>query len=1007
MTRISARDLVDDPYDVYEDPLVRSPLELSLEDYQNKMTSRTRERSPESKLREESPSKMPRQEPRSLVRDRSKRRSEVESLIFETRMYNRHGENVTLGAVGMVVEEAAKLSWKNFKHYLIRNGGIEKFIMNRKNDLKVYYVDDEKDEIFVDSDDEYKEVLKVAAERNKEGKTMILNFIGTSKTRRTPGERKLDILAREKTYTGKVMKQGSIKNIELAGGKLIKVNTGRVCRSKYPGRIVNCVGSVPYKPLLSIQIPEKPCSTIPMMKGASTKAFCPSELPNSKIIQSPVSHQILKQNASVFDWISSPHLTSISKDSLEIQPAWFNDYMENFKDELSAEITAKVVHSLGIIMENKLAGFEKKKTNEAKTQTKVKVDIINAKELKEKNCKPACPKKVQKEVLRMSMELNEDTDSKEMKKLKKKFTNRQDKAIKVAMKIEKKQKREDRLKQTDLPPAVDNKQKLERKKEKSDARKEKSHKMPKESQANKIKTNVTNIKKIVPVTDILSRPTTAIKEYKTFPLMTSSPVVTSQPKSTGVAVAEEATESLNISTGVKWARKKQTVADQLFLRQLTGGTISLENGKPQGKLASAVYLSEKNRLVQQVKPGEKVRTQVRMVNMGCLPWSNQSAIHLILSTEGLSCSHHTVPLPALLPGEEGMVRIAFTAPKEVGAAESVWHFYDGADKFGPPLKFKFIVKPTAETIILKNKEEVGRVKPDVEMITFNNQAEGTEMKEIGSSKKGQEMVEFRRKEVVINEKKDKDCIITISESLQNSVIEEKEEHVEESAECKEDVLVNFKEDHFEESDTFELLASEIDSLTLSEDKTSKPEADDFELVPIPDCFNLDIPFEIIQKETIVKNENKEGSSSDHPIYISSDSEDEEEYVDTSDDIEKQSENLVDSYHSVVSKDEILEKEPEEEIVESISERRDIPTLQGLVQGVLSNISSMLTVDNNQSEKEIESSSSQLEKLERLVEMGFANRQQNEALLITHNNNLTKVLSELLSDNDGSWSLTRH
>ena len=59
---------------------------------------------------------------------------------------------------------------------------------------------------------------------------MILNFIGTSKTRRTPGERKLDILAREKTYTGKVMKQGTIKNIELAGGKLLKVNTGRVCR---------------------------------------------------------------------------------------------------------------------------------------------------------------------------------------------------------------------------------------------------------------------------------------------------------------------------------------------------------------------------------------------------------------------------------------------------------------------------------------------------------------------------------------------------------------------------------------------------------------------------------------------------------------------------------------------------------------------------------------------------------------------------------------------------------
>jgi hypothetical protein len=325
------------------------------------------------------------------------------------------------------------------------------------------------------------------------------------------------------------------------------------------------------------------------------------------------------------------------------------------------------------------------------------------------------------------------------------------------------------------------------------------------------------------------------------------------------------------------------------------------------------------------------------------------------------------------------------------------------------------VKPTAEIIVLKNKEEAGRVKPDVEMITFNNQAEGTEMKEIGSSKGGQEMVEFKRKVVVVNEKK-KDCIITISESLQNSVIEDKKESVGESVDCKEDVasffedvLVNFKEDHFEESDNFDLLASEIDSLSLSEDKTSKPEADDFELVPIPDCFNLDIPFEIIQSETIGGNDNKQSSTSGLPLLTSDDdsdeSDDEEEYVDTSDKIEKQSENLVDSYHSVQSKDEILEKESDVE--ESISVVREIPTLQGLVQGVLSNISSMLTVETTQLENQIQNNTTQLEKLERLVEMGFANREHNEALLATHQNNLTKVLSELLSENDGSWSLTRH
>jgi len=1004
MTRISARELVDDPYDVDEEPLSSSPLDQSktknraFEHYQNNITVRTRERSPSSKLREESPSKMPRQEPRSLVRDRSKRRSEVDSLIFETRMYNRHGENVTLGAVGMVVEEAAKLSWKNFKHYLIRNGGIEKFIMNRKNDLKVYYVDEEKDEIFVDSDDEYKEVLKVAAERNKDGKTMILNFIGTSKTRRTPGERKLDILAREKTYTGKVMKQGTIKNIELAGGKLLKVNTGRVCRSKYPGRIVNCVGSVPYKhPSLSIQIPDKSCS-IPLLKANPMAPTFPLEVPSPKTVQSPVNHDILKQNASIFDWISST--TSGCKESPEAPPAWFNDYMENFKDELSAEISAKVVHSLGIIMENKLAGFEKKKTNEAKTQTKPKDDAVKNKDFKEKNCKHPCPKKVQKEVLRMSMELNEDTDSKEMKKLKKKFTNRQDKAIKVAMKIEKKQKREDRQKTTDLTPTVENKQKLERKKEKSEARKEKSHKMSKESPATKAKVSPVKVA-------VLNYPLADIKELAGVPT-SPKPAILAFSKSTGVAVGEEATESISLSSGLKWARKKHTVADQLFLRQLTGGSISLDNNKPQGKLASAVYLSEKNRLVQQVKPGEKVRTQVRMVNMGCLPWSNQTAIHLILSSEGLSCSHHTVPLPALLPGEEGMVRIAFTAPKELGAAESIWHFYDGADKFGPPLKFKFIVKPTAETIVLKNKEEVvGKVKPDVEMVTFNNEKEGTEMKEIGSSRRGQEMVEFKKK-------KDKDCIITISESLQNSVIEEKEKVADEKKEVEaEDVLVTFKEDHFEENDNFDLLASEIDSLCLSEDRNSKPETDDFELIPIPDCFNLDIPFEIIQNESTPENMNKESSKSKNSLSRedgNEDTDDEAEYVDSSDAIEEQSENLPDSYHSTQTENEHLDKKSKTEMVQSISVSGEIPSLQGLVKGVLSNISSLLTVEPP-SPTLVEPPSHPLvpytQPMERLVEMGFANREHNQALLNANNNNLTKVISSLLSENDGTWAQKRH
>ena len=111
----------------------------------------------------------------------------------------------------MVAEEASKLTWKHFRNYMIRNGGIEKNFA-RKSEVKVFYIDDEEDEIFVDTDDEYRELIKIASAKNKSGETMILKFVSISKTRRSQearrrscGERKVDLLGREmKASPGKV-----------------------------------------------------------------------------------------------------------------------------------------------------------------------------------------------------------------------------------------------------------------------------------------------------------------------------------------------------------------------------------------------------------------------------------------------------------------------------------------------------------------------------------------------------------------------------------------------------------------------------------------------------------------------------------------------------------------------------------------------------------------------------------------------------------------------------------
>merc|ERR1712215_477197 len=140
--------------------------------------------------------------------------------------------------------------------------------------------------------------------------------------------------------------------------------------------------------------------------------------------------------ASVFDWISKN-----GQQEKDMPPSWFIEYMGNYKDELTAEITAKVVHSLGIVIENKLAGFETKKTSDVKVQTKA---------FENKAKKPRDTKKVKKEAMRMTMEINEEPDSKELKKLKKSLIKKTDKVVKVAMKIEKKNQLEQKTRKTSI-----------------------------------------------------------------------------------------------------------------------------------------------------------------------------------------------------------------------------------------------------------------------------------------------------------------------------------------------------------------------------------------------------------------------------------------------------------------------------------------------------------------------------------------------------------------------------
>ena len=154
------------------------------------------------------------------------------------------------------------------------------------------------------------------------------------------------------------------------------------------------------------------------------------------------------------------------------------------------------------------------------------------------------------------------------------------------------------------------------------------------------------------------------------------------------------------------------------------------------------------------------------------------------SSEGLLSPSSIITLPKLEPGQEGQLDFQFTAPASPGLYESVWHFWMSGGSAATRFgpALTFKVKVEAEN--------------ELEMKDYSA-SQGREMVSLGSSVEGQEMVNMGERE---------------------------------------------QGDGGAASDEgFDLLAEEVTGLSLESAETE----DEFEVIPIPDCFNLDVPFEIV------------------------------------------------------------------------------------------------------------------------------------------------------------------
>merc|ERR1712131_110481 len=148
-----------------------------------------------------------------------------------------------------------------------------------------------------------------------------------------------------------------------------------------------------------------------------------------------------------------------------------------------------------------------------------------------------------------------------------------------------------------------------------------------------------------------------------------------------------------------------------------------------------------------------------------------------------------------------------------------------------------------------------------------------------------------------------------------------------------------------EASSFDLLATEIDSLSIETNKFEE----EFEVIPVPACFDLETPFEIVD--------------------------DEKEF----------------ELKAVEKKNEIVIIESKEEKIES--------------EKVLDEIEEIEEVDESERSTSVHSSIS--DKVEKLISLGFGDRDQNRKLLEIHHNDFDKVSDILFEKNQSDWASLRH
>uniref|UniRef100_A0A673B1F4 NBR1 autophagy cargo receptor a n=1 Tax=Sphaeramia orbicularis TaxID=375764 RepID=A0A673B1F4_9TELE len=129
---------------------------------------------------------------------------------------------------------------------------------------------------------------------------------------------------------------------------------------------------------------------------------------------------------------------------------------------------------------------------------------------------------------------------------------------------------------------------------------------------------------------------------------------------------------------------------------------------------AALFLDENLPDGTRLEPGTKFIKYWKMRNSGTISWTSETKLVFMWGNLGLASEEkREVPVPLLLPGQVGVVSVAFVAPVMEGTYTSHWRLAHCGCQFGPRVWCSIVVDPGKSRHVLgpQNKRRKNEVRP--------------------------------------------------------------------------------------------------------------------------------------------------------------------------------------------------------------------------------------------------------------------------------------------------------